>query len=34
MFDFDRVLELTVRGDLKDTIDSGGVELEPDVVFA
>ena len=33
LFDFDRVLELTGRGDLKNTGDFGGVELELDVVF-
>ena len=31
--DFDGVLELTVRDDLKDTDDLRGVELVPDVVF-
>ena len=33
LFDFDGVLGLTVRGDLEDADDFGGVELEPDVVF-
>ena len=33
LLDFDGVLELTVRDDLKDTDDLRGVELVPDVVF-
>ena len=33
LLDFDGVLELTVKDDLKDTDDLRGVELVPDVVF-